>query len=92
MIARGALRVATLIVLSSGSIGHAQDAPTTTRTRFYNFDDLVLDGARNRPNLLYTDAKQRAKFGRLFSLKRSFLPELERTGAATVVTPGVTPE
>jgi len=57
----------------------AQDAEPTSKTRFYNFDELRLSGDNAKPNILYTNANQRATFERLFALKRSFLPELRRS-------------
>ena len=85
------LRVVVLATLCC-AVSHAQAPEETTKTRFYDFDALELDGGRAKPKVLYTDARQRAKFGRLFSLKRSFLPELELTGDATVVTPQAPPK
>lgn len=48
-------------------------------TRFYNFDDLLIDGKVKKPQVLYTDAKQKVKFERLLKLRKSFLPKLEAT-------------
>ena len=47
-----------------------------TKTKFYNFDDLLIDGKVTKPKVLYTDAKQKVKFERLLKLKKSFLPKL----------------
>ena len=49
------------------------------KTKFYNFDDLLIDGKVKKPQLLYTDAKQKVKFERLLQLKKSFLPKLLET-------------
>ncbi len=85
------LQALALLGLTAAAVpAHAQEAEATPKTRFYNFDALELDGGRARPNVLYTNARQRAQFGRLFSLKRSFLPELELTGAGTAVAPKAT--
>jgi len=56
-------------------------APTTPpyKTKFYNFDDLLIDGKITKPKILYIDPKQRAKFDRLLKLKKSFLPNLKNT-------------
>lgn len=53
---------------------HAKD-----KTKFYNFDDLLIDGKVKKPQVLYTDAKQKVKFERLLKLRKSFLPKLEAT-------------
>ena len=48
-------------------------------TKFYNFDDLLIDGKVKKPQVLYTDARQKVKFERLLKLRKSFLPKLEAT-------------
>jgi hypothetical protein len=61
----------------------------SSRTRFYDFGELELTGARVKPKVLYTDSKRRAVFDRMFALKRSFLPELRRSAdGASAVAPG----
>ena len=47
-----------------------------TKTKFYNFDDLLIDGKVTKPKVLYTDARQKVRFERLLKLKKSFLPKL----------------
>lgn len=47
-----------------------------TKTKFYNFDDLLIDGKIKKPQVLYTDARQKVKFEKLLKLKKSFLPKL----------------
>ena len=48
-------------------------------TKFYNFDDLLIDGKVKKPQVLYTDARQKVKFERLLKLKKDFLPKLKQT-------------
>jgi len=57
----------------------AQDNPTGTKTKFYNFDDLLINGQYKKPQVLYTDARQKVKFERLLKLKKDFLPKLKAT-------------
>lgn len=77
----------TAILLFTVSLAWAQQ-PEEVRTRFYDFDELKLTGDRKRPTLLYSDARQRARFERMFQLKRSFLPELRRSAdGSAVITP-----
>ena len=52
---------------------------TNTKTKFYNFDDLLIDGKIKKPQVLYTDARQKVKFERLLKLKKDFLPKLVDT-------------
>ncbi len=49
------------------------------KVKFYNFDDLLIDGKVRKPQVLYTDARQKVKFGRLLKLKKDFLPKLRAT-------------
>ena len=53
-----------------------QDRNTTSPTKFYNFDDLLINGKVRKPQVLYTDARQKVKFERLLKLKKDFLPKL----------------
>jgi hypothetical protein len=48
-------------------------------TKFYNFDDLLINGKVKKPQVLYTDARQKIKFGKLLKLRKDFLPKLEST-------------
>ena len=49
------------------------------KTKFYNFDDLLINGEYKKPQILYTDARQKVKFERLLKLKKDFLPKLKNT-------------
>ncbi len=72
--------VALLIALTfvgSPVLVHAQDGGD--KTKFYNFDDLLIDGQYKKPQVLYTDARQKVKFERLLKLKKDFLPKLKAT-------------
>lgn len=55
------------------------DKRTGTKTKFYNFDDLLINGEYKKPQVLYTDSKQKVKFEKLLSLKKDFLPKLKST-------------
>lgn len=63
-----------LILLSASAF--AQD---DTRTKFYNFDDMLIDGQMKVPDLLRQGARDKAKFKRLLDLKKSFLPKVRET-------------
>ena len=49
------------------------------KVKFYNFDDLLIDGKVKKPQVLYTDARQKVKFERLLKLKKDFIPKLKET-------------
>lgn len=54
-------------------------AQEDTKSKFYNFDDMLIDGQLKTPDLLKTQAREKAKFKRLLSLKKSFLPKIRET-------------
>ena len=49
------------------------------KTKFYSFDDMLVDGAYKKPQVLFTDGRQKVKFDRLMKLQRDFLPQLRAT-------------
>ena len=51
----------------------------TQKTKFYNFDDLLINGQYKKPQILYTDSKQKVRFEKLLKLKKDFLPNLKNT-------------
>jgi len=67
----------TALVLLFPLLTIAQDK--NVKTKFYNFDDLLINGEYKKPQILYTDARQKVKFERLLSLKKDFLPRLKQT-------------
>ena len=54
-------------------------ASTAKKVKFYNFDDLLIEGQYKKPQVLYTDARQKVKFERLLKLKKDLLPKLRDT-------------
>jgi hypothetical protein len=72
------MRLVVLIILLLGltQVSFAQD---DTKTKFYNFDNLLINGAYKKPAVLYTDRKKKLKFDKLLNLKKDFLSKLENT-------------
>lgn len=68
--------VALGLVLTS-SAAFAQD--DDVKTKFYDFDDMLIDGDIKKPEGMVYGVTERAKFERLLSLKKSFLPKIEET-------------
>tara|TARA_R110000824_G_scaffold338424_1_gene524900 strand:+ start:325 stop:582 length:258 start_codon:yes stop_codon:yes gene_type:complete len=56
----------------------------TPRSKFYDFNDQLIDGERKQPTTLYTNAREKVKFDRLMKLKKSFLPKLFKTARESV--------
>jgi len=54
------------------------------KSKFYDFGEQLIDGQIKKPTALYMDARKRARFGRLLSLKKSFLPQLFSTSKEKV--------
>jgi hypothetical protein len=54
------------------------------RSKFYDFNEQLIDGEVKKPTTLYTDARQQVKFNRLLKLKKSFLPKLFATAKERV--------
>ena len=67
-----------LAFLATPMVAMAQEGGQV-KTKFYNFDDLLIDGQYKKPQVLYTDARQKVKFERLLNLKKDFLPKLKAT-------------
>jgi hypothetical protein len=49
------------------------------KTKFYNFDEILINGKVKRPQTLWVDTRQKAKFDRLLKLHKDMLPRLMDT-------------
>lgn len=49
------------------------------KTKFYDFEDLVINGEYKKPQVLYIDSDSQVKFERLLKLKKNFLIKLRET-------------
>ena len=49
------------------------------KTKFYNFDELLINGEYKKPQVLFIDSREKIKFERLLKLKKDFLPKLKST-------------
>lgn len=67
--------VSLAILIATSAYGQGK----STKTKFYNFDDLLINGEYKKPQVLYTDARQKVRFERLLKLKKDFLPKLKST-------------
>jgi hypothetical protein len=54
------------------------------KSKFYDFNDQVIDGEIKKPTTLFTDARQKVKFDRLLKLKKTFLPAILDTSKEAV--------
>tara|TARA_A100001515_G_scaffold128307_1_gene114468 strand:+ start:398 stop:673 length:276 start_codon:yes stop_codon:yes gene_type:complete len=69
-----AIFIAIFVLLGEESL--AQKSP---KSKFYDFNEQVIDGEIKKPTALYTDSKRKVKFDRLLKLKKSFIPDLMKT-------------
>jgi len=75
-----AIVVFIFIILNTTSIVLAKQP----KAKFYDFNEQIIDGEIKKPTTLYTDSRQRVKFGRLLRLKKSFMPKLFDTSKERV--------
>ena len=64
------------------SVAFAQDEGDV-KTKFYDFDDMLIDGEFKKPEGLVYGTVEKAKFARLLSLKKSFLPKIQESAMTT---------
>lgn len=76
---RKLLGIALIGAFIGGSAAPAFAQEDKGKVKFYNFDDMLIDGEIKKPSGLLTDVRQAARFRRLLDLKKSFLPILEKT-------------
>ena len=55
------------------SVTVTEVAGQVPRSKFYDFNEQLIDGEIKKPITLYTDAREKVKFERLLKLKKSFL-------------------
>lgn len=68
------------ILISAATPANAK----SPKSKFYDFNEQLIDGEIKKPTALYTDARERVKFERLLKLKKSFLPQLFNTAKERV--------
>jgi hypothetical protein len=74
---RSAAFLVALGMFLGSQMAFAQDEEA--RSRFYDFDNMLIDGQFQTPDLLRYQARERAQFQRLLDLKKSFLPKIQET-------------
>ncbi len=51
----------------------------TPKTKFYDFDDLLINGEYKKPQVMYIDDQSKVRFERLLKLKKDFIHKLRDT-------------
>ena len=65
----------TIFLFLMATSGFAKD----TKTKFYDFDDLLINGEYKKPQVLYIDADSQVRFERLLKLKKNLLIRLRES-------------
>ena len=65
-----------VLLVAAMSFSGVAIADDGVKAKFYDFGEMLIDGEIKKPTALYTDARQKVRFDRLLSLKKSFLPAL----------------
>ena len=68
--------IAFFAVVIITSTAFAQDQP---KTKFFDFNDMLIDGELKVPDGMRNDSHKKAKFRRLLNLKKSFLSKIRET-------------
>jgi len=64
-----------VLAFTIGYCASSEAGKPKVRAKFYDFSDQLIDGTVKKPQTLYTDVRQKAKFGRLLRLKRDFIKD-----------------
>jgi len=79
------LRIFLITIFASIALNVGAVPPNSNeKSKFYDFEEQLIDGEIRTPTFLYTNARQQARFDRLLSLKKSFLPRLFSTAKERV--------
>ena len=54
-------------------------AQATPKTKFYDFDDLLINGEYKKPQIMYNDVQSKVKFQRLLKLHKNFINKLRNS-------------
>ena len=80
------MRLLLIVVFTIFSLSVSAAPPKkSTKSKFYDFGEQMIDGEIRKPTALYTDARQKAQFSRLLKLKKSFLPKLFATSKEKIL-------
>ena len=74
-----AISLILLIVLGTDIARAGKKPPKNVKSKFYDFSEQIIDGKINKPTVIYMNQRERVRFKRLLSLKKSFMPKLFST-------------
>lgn len=70
-----AILLFSLLVLPVAAMAQDADEP---QTKFIDFGEMLIDGELQKPQGMFNTERGRARFQSLLSLRRSFLPDIEK--------------
>ena len=67
-----------LVLLTVLCINFAQAKPprSEVKSKFYDFSEQLINGHKRTPTITYTNVREKVRFERLLSLKKSFLTKM----------------
>ena len=75
--------LSSLVITMSLSSAIAQEPNSSTSNRerraTLNFEDELVEGATQKPELFYLFQKKNFNYGKLIKLRENFIPEMRRT-------------
>jgi hypothetical protein len=70
-----ALVLISMLALPVVAVAQDSDEP---QTKFIDFGEMLIDGELQKPQGMFNTERGRARFQSLLSLRRSFLPDIEK--------------
>lgn len=78
LITRFIITISTVVVMISSAFAQQQVGPKSKKTTV-NFEDQLIEGQAQKPDLLYLLQKKKFNYKKLIRLRENFLPELRQT-------------
>jgi len=70
-----------ILLSASWALAQSGNSSSSTKERraTLNFEDELVEGATQKPELFYLFQKKNFNYGRLIKLRENFIPEMRRT-------------
>ena len=79
LITRFIIIISSIIVLISSAFAQQLPAVPKAKKTTVNFEDQLIEGQAQKPDLLYLLQKKKFNYKKLIRLRENFLPELRQT-------------
>ncbi|MFN3199874.1 MAG: hypothetical protein ACE366_15865 [Bradymonadia bacterium] len=74
------LGLLTLMAMPVSAVAQI-DSQADEKVQFFQFEKQDIEGENNKPVVVCTTVRQKAKFARLLHLKKDFLSQVKATGS-----------